>query len=215
MSPADSSAIAAWVAAAIAGLFGITGFVVGLVGLRHARQAKEAAANANLIAKEANTLSNKANELAAESNGISRQAHDFSREMNERANELHDVTWEWSFGSGAYEGMIEVLNVGKTTAKDATIQFVLDSVTEATHELDVVGRAITRLEMPGLKEEIAKERERRAASRILRDANGYMVETVQPFQKPLHVARLRVSWRTPLGTSKHLDTGLSDCSLPE
>lgn len=215
MSPEESAAIAAWVAAGVAGLFGIAGFVVGLVGLRHAREAKEAAAAANLIAEDANQLSGKANTLAEESNGIAREAHNFSREINERANELHDVTWEWSFGSGPYEGMVEVLNVGKMIAKDATVQFRFDDETEAVEGVDVPGRAVIRLELPGLRESIASEREMRATSRIQRDDKGFIVGDVRPFQKPTHTVRLRVAWRTPLGASKQFDTDVRDCLLPE
>jgi hypothetical protein len=215
MSPELSTAVAAWLAAGIAGLFGVSGFVVGLIGLRHARQAKESAAAANLIAKDANQLSRTANSLAEESNGIAREAQNFSREINERENELHDVTWEWTFGAGPYEGLVEVLNVGKMTAEDATVQFKFDDVTEAAEGLDIAGRAVTRLEIPGLRESIASERERRAASRIKRDTKGFMVAGIQPFQKPTHIVRLRVSWRTPLGASKQFDTDLRDCLLPE
>lgn len=215
MTPTDSATLAAWGAAVVAFLFGGAGFVVGLVGLHHARQAKEAAASANLIAKEANALSKTANALSKESNGIAREANEFSRESKDRENELHDVTWEWSFGADTYEGMVEVLNVGKMIAADTTIQFRLDHVTEATSEMEIIGRAITRLEIPGLRETIADERERRAASEIQRDERGFVIAPVVSFQKPTHFARLRVSWRTPLGASRHFDTDVQECTLPE
>src|SRR5437868_254834 len=124
-----SAAIAAWVTASLGGLFGLTGFIVGVIGLGHARQAKESAAAANLIAKEANSLAKSANTLSEESNGIALGAQSLSREISARENELHDVTWEWSFGTGSYEGMVEVLNVGKCSAMDVTIQFRLDDAT--------------------------------------------------------------------------------------
>jgi hypothetical protein len=215
MTPDESTALATWIAMALAAAFGMTGFVVGLIGLHHARQAKEAAAAANLIAKDANVISKAANTLSEESNDIAREAHEFSREIKDRENELHDVTWEWSFGSGVYEGMVEVLNVGKMIAKDATVQFRLDDATEATPELEIEGRTITRLAMPGLHEAISRERELREASRVQRDAQGFMVGEVRPFRKPSHVSRLRVTWRTQLGTSKTFDSELQTCNLPE
>jgi len=215
MTPDEWTALATWIAMAVAVAFGATGFVVGLIGLHHARQAKEAAAAANLIAKDANAVSRAANTLSEESNGIAREANDFSREIKDRENELHDVTWEWSFGAGAYEGMVEILNVGKMVAKDATLQFRLDDATEATAELEIEGRTVTRLAMPGLRDAIAHERALREASRIHRDERGLMVGEVRPFRKPNHIARLRVSWRTQLGASRTFDTELQDCKLPE
>lgn len=215
-SATAAAAIAALVAAAFGGLFGLTGFIVGLIGLRHARQAKESAAAANLISKDANALAESANVLSEESNGIAREAHELSRETKERENELHDVAWEWSFGTGAYEGMVEVVNVGKSIARETTIQFRFDDVTESVSlQTDIEGRMITRLEIPGLREATEGERRRRVASKIERDEKGVIIRGFVPFSKPTHVVRLRLTWRTTLGSSREFDSRLLNELLPE
>ena len=56
MTPDEVMAVATVAGVIVAALFGISGFVVGLVGLHHANMAKEAAAGANLIAKDANSI---------------------------------------------------------------------------------------------------------------------------------------------------------------
>jgi hypothetical protein len=60
VTPDEVVAIAKVVSVVVAGLFGITEFIVGLVGPHHAQQAKEAAAGANLIVKDANSIATQA-----------------------------------------------------------------------------------------------------------------------------------------------------------
>jgi hypothetical protein len=208
MPAADSSVIAAWVAAVVAGLFGITGFVVGLVGLHHARQAKEAAASANLIAKDANNISKHANTLSEESNGIAREANGIARETADRADEQHDVEWDWDFNKNR-QGAVLIRNIGKNVAKDAHIQFFFDDVEETTNQpLDVDGGQVIPFDVRKLSESINEIRINRATHARNGILNG-------PFFPPMHTFRLRVSWRTERGTPKATDTGWSPAHLPE
>ncbi|SIO27051.1 hypothetical protein [Agromyces cerinus] len=209
MSPEESAAVAAWVAAFVAIIFGGTGFIVGLVGLRHARQAKEAAAAANLIAKEANGISKKANFLSNESNEIAREANEISGRVSELSYEQHDVVWEWEFDS-ANDGVVTIQNLGKDEAHEVTIQFMFESTTEANPSpIQVAGREVVKFTIPTLRESIAKERaEERESAR----------HAGSPYRSPhfpsMYRARLRVKWRTARGTPKQSDTDWTTAYLP-
>ncbi|MFE4949537.1 hypothetical protein ACFQ9V_05455 [Leifsonia sp. NPDC056665] len=209
MSPADSSALAAWAAAGVAALFGITGFVVGLVGLRHARQAKEAAAAANLIAKDANSISKQANTLSEESNGIAREANEISGRVAARSDEQHDVDWDWRFDSD-HEDMVKIQNIGKNTAHETVVQFMFREVTEANKlPMVVVGRETIRFQIPTLAEAIQKER----ADRESHASNP--ARLVIPWTPRRYRFRLRVTWRTELGTPKQYDSDWTLRYLPD
>lgn len=88
MSPDEVVAAATIGGVIVAGLFGITGFIVGLAGLHHAKQAKEAAAGANLIAKDANTIATGTNTLSTEANSIAREANDIARKASRTTFDL-------------------------------------------------------------------------------------------------------------------------------
>lgn len=207
MSPDEVVAAASVVGVIVAGLFGITGFIVGLVGLHHAKQAKEAAAGANLIAKDANTIAKGANTLSTEANTIAREANDIARASEVRATEQHDVTWDCNWKS---PGLYAVRNEGKQTAHKVWIQITVgDEVEEVSLDLVEGGKTVL-LKMPKSKaiweteqrEEEERRRPRQRSSGLLGaiDIPGIAVPAFN-----YHYMRDRILWRTELGTPREHD----------
>lgn len=207
MSPDEIVAAATVIGVIIAGLFGITGFIVGLVGLHHAKQAKEAAAGANLIAKDANTIANGANTLSTEANTIAREANDIVRGSEVRASEQHDVTWDCNWKS---PGLYAVRNEGKQTAYNVRIQVTVgDEVEEASLDLVEGGKTIL-LEMPKSKaiweaEQRAEEERRRPRQRSTGLFGGLDAPNISVPAFNYHYMRDRILWRTELGTPREYD----------
>jgi hypothetical protein len=215
MSPEESTAIATWVTAAVAVAFGLTGFIVGLVGLHHARQAKEAAAGANLIAKDANSLSTKANNLSEESNDIAREANEISRKTRDREDEQHDVTWDWRYSEAPREGHVTVQNLGKNLAREVTVQFMFDQVTETNDgPQDVEGRDVIHLEVTGLRGLVEAERRELARLEYERKRNSMAAFGQMHFSQKYRT-RLRVKWRSDSGAPHQYDSDWIDEYLPD
>lgn len=207
MTPDEVVAVATVAGVIVAGLFGITGFIVGLVGLRHANQAKEAAAGANLIAKDANSIAKGANTLSTEANTIAREANDIARASEVRATEQHDVTWDCNWKS---PGMYAVRNEGKQSAHNVWIQITVgDEIEEASLDLVQGGQTIL-LEMPKSKMiwegEQREEDERRRPNRRSTGLLGAMdIPNLAIPAFNYHYVRDRVLWRTELGTPREHD----------
>lgn len=206
MSPDDVMAVATVVGVVIAGLFGVTGFVVGLIGLHHANKAKEAAAGANLIAKDANSIATRANTLSTEANSIAREANEIARASEVRATEQHDVTWDCDWKS---PGLYAVRNEGKQTAHKVWIQITVgDEVEEAS--LDVIeGGQTVLLEMPKSKAiweaEQRAEQERQRPKHTSGPFGGFSTPNLSVPALNYHYVRDRILWRTELGTPREHD----------
>ena len=191
----------------VAALFGISGFVVGLVGLHHANKAKEAAAGANLIAKDANSIAKGANTLSTEANTIAREANDIARASEVRATEQHDVTWDCNWKS---PGMYAVRNEGKQSAHNVWIQITVgDEVEEASVDL-VEGGQTVLLEMPKSKliweaEKRDEEERRRPKQRNTGLLGAMNMPNISVPAFNYHYVRDRVLWRTELGTPREHD----------
>lgn len=207
MTPTESVLIATWIASAAATVFGVLGFFVGLAGLRHARQAKEAAASANLIAKDSNAIATRANTLSHESNDIAREANQFAKFEESRATEQHDVTWDCRW---VKPGVYAVKNEGKDDALRVQIQITVDDeIVEADFDAIAGGKTIL-LDLPRSRAvweaeqaaEVAERRRREAAQRPF-GTLGILGEGINMFPSiPTHFIRDRVLWRTVLGTPK-------------
>ncbi|AXA95284.1 hypothetical protein [Microbacterium sp. PM5] len=206
MSPDDVMAVATVVGVVIAGLFGVTGFVVGLIGLHHANKAKEAAAGANLIAKDANSIATRANTLSTEANSIAREANEIARASEVRATEQHDVTWDCDWKS---PGLYAVRNEGKQTAHKVWIQITVgDEVEEAS--LDVIeGGQTVLLEMPKSRAiweaEQRAEQERQRPKHTSGPFGGFSTPNLSVPALNYHYVRDRILWRTELGTPREHD----------
>jgi hypothetical protein len=193
----------AGVAAAV--LFGAAGMVVGIVGLVQARRARQGAMDANRIAHEANALS-------ASANRLSEEANDIARDNAARADEQHDVDWEWDWDAG-HSDMVTVQNIGKNRALGATVQFFYEDATEAAGPLDIEGRETIRLLIPGLQDDIVRERQR-LAEVVAATSHPSFVGSVSWIPASIRT-RLRVTWRTDLGTPKGFESGWeTDRRLP-
>lgn len=199
------------VAATIAGvivtaLFGLTGLVVGLVGLHHARLAKEAAAKANLIAKDAvalargaNELSEAANKIADGANSLSGRANEIAEETSkvvraadERAVEHHDVRW---VGNWESLGVYAVRNIGIHTAARVVLQIRFHGQIEVGEVADVKPGEIVRIDMPK-----ARDVYNAAVARSGVRQTGRITHVVAgPGSFEVHE---RIFWRTPLGAPR-------------
>ncbi|MFJ6652816.1 hypothetical protein ACIQLJ_08485 [Microbacterium sp. NPDC091313] len=201
MSAEVSAAVAAWIAAGFAGVFGIAGFVVGLVGLHHARKAKEAAAGANLIAKDANSIARGANTLSEKANDIAQEANDIARDGEKRATEQHDVTWDCRWER---PGVYVMRNEGRDTAFNVrAIVDVDDEVNEVSAE-EVRGGDALRIEMPlALAAWKDEQREKRRRSEERDNRLGILLNSPMDFMT--HSMRDRVYWTTGSGTPKTYD----------
>jgi len=184
----------------VAGVFGLGGLVVGIIGLSQARGAKRAAAEANKIA-------GKSNKIAGKSNKIAREANDIARQMAARQDELHDVAWEWTYDKDR-PGTIRIMNIGKNKAYGVRAQFIytdLDAgvdVTEANDEPeDVEGRQVLALHVAELGEAILARRQYAKNSASVAMLGNPMAAL------EMYWTRLRVTWRTTLGTPKQYDSG--------
>lgn len=212
---ADDIVAAATVAGVVvAGLFGVTGFVVGLVGLHHARKAKEAAAGANLIAKDANEIASNANALSSEANTIAREANEIARASEVRATEQHDVTWECAWrGPGLYA----VRNEGKQPARDVWIQITVDDEIAETSVPLVEGGGTVLLEMPKSKAvweaERREDEERSRPKRVNGPFGSMAIPSLMGPELRWHFNRDRILWRTELGTPKEHDRSYNHGSV--
>ncbi len=202
---------ATWWGVGLAAAVGVGGLIVGIIGLAQAMRARALAAAANALAKEANEVSKQANALSEESNLIAGQANDISRGYAQRADELHDVAWEWSFDE-THLGMVSVQNIGKNKAVEVTIQFVYESTTEAAELAVVEGRRTVSLEIPGLREDITFERQ--ALNEAVRQSTRPNIVGSFSWNPGKKVVRLRVKWRTELGTPKTYDSKVLRAALP-
>lgn len=206
----DLNLVAAWCGVAVAGLVGVSGVIVGAIGLREARSARA-------DAKEANSLAREANEHAADANQIAREANDISKATAARGDEQHDVAWEWDFDS-EHDGFVWIQNIGKNKALQVTIQFMFREVTEANPEpMTVDGRQRVRFEVAGLAEAAAVERKRRMpGARSVGTIGGPLVRLPGiPTPSIPERFRIRVKWRTDLGTPKFYDSDWQTAFLPE
>jgi hypothetical protein len=163
----------------------IVAIVLGIVGVVQSSRAKEAADGANTIAESANDLVAEANRV------IQAQA---AREI-----ERSDVAWDWRLDP-SYPEFLIVQNIGKNQAMQVVVQFFFDGESTSNHPLplDMEGQKFMRLDMPGLAEARYQAWE---AGEIARLSYG-------PDAPQLHSFRVRVSWNTPLGSPKLLDTGV-------
>ena len=212
---ADDIVAAATVAGVVvAGLFGITGFVVGLVGLHQARKAKEAAAGANIIAKDANWIASNANALSSESNMIAREANEIARASEVRATEQHDVTWECTWRS---PGVYAVRNEGKQSAQDVWIQITVDDEIEEANVALVEGGEVVLLEMPLSKAvweaERREDEERSRPQRVSGPFGSMAIPSLMGPELHWHFNRDRILWRTELGTPKEHDKSYNHGSV--
>jgi hypothetical protein len=207
VTPDEVVAVATVAGVIVAGLFGITGFVVGLVGLHQANMAKEAAAGANLIAKDANSIAKGANTLSTEANTIAREANDIARAGEVRATEQHDVTWDCNWES---PGVYAVRNEGKQTAHNVWIQITVgDEIEEASLDL-VEGGQTVLLELPKSKlvweaEQREEEEHRRPKQRSTGLLGAMEIPILAGPAFNYHYVRDRVLWRTELGTPREHD----------
>lgn len=209
MTTDEIVAVATVAGVIVAALFGISGFVVGLVGLHHANKAKEAAAGANLIAKDANSIAKGANMLSTEANTIAREANEIARAGEVRATEQHDVTWDCNWKS---PGIYAVRNEGKQSAYRVWIQITVGNEIEET-SLDVVeGGQTVLLEMPRSKliweaAHRAEEERRRPKPRGSGLLGAIDIPNLRVPAFNYQYIRERVLWRTELGTPKEHDKG--------
>jgi len=196
MTPEEISALASAAGVAIAIAFGLAGLAVGTVGLVQARRARYLAADANRLAVEANGMSREANELAQEANEL---AHGNAAQ----ANEQHDVEWEWEWDR-AHNDMVTVKNVGQATALGAVVQFFYQDKTESADPLDIEGGGMISLQVPGLREDISAERTR-LSDFIEKTSDPNFIGTVPWIPREVRT-RLRVAWRSELGTPKKFES---------
>jgi hypothetical protein len=207
VTPDEVMAIATVVGVVVAGLFGISGLVVGLVGLHHANKAKEAAAGANLIAKDANSIAKGANTLSNEANTIAREANEIARAGEVRATEQHDVTWDCNWKS---PGLYAVRNEGKQSAHNVWIQITVgNEVEEASLDLVEGGKTVL-LEMPKSKhvweaEKRDEDERRRPKQRNTGLLGAIDIPNIAVPAFNYHYVRDRVLWRTELGTPREHD----------
>ena len=213
MSPDEITAAATVAGVVVAGVFGLTGFIVGLVSLHHARQSKEAAASANLLAKDAAKVAKDANGIASESNTIATGANELSLKSNKiakrsaesaekaakvvseadaRAVELHDVRWT---GHWDRPGMYAVKNIGVHDATDVVVQIRFQGVIEVAEVPEVKSGEFVRLQL-----DKAKEVYDAAVARM----GPYRSGNVSGFRAGpgSYVAHERIFWRTPLGAPR-------------
>lgn len=163
----------------------IVALALGIIGLVQSSRAQK-------DALEANRIAGKANELSAEANRV-------IQAQAEREIERSDVAWDWRLDSSFPQFLI-VQNIGKNRAMQVVAQFFFDgeSVSNYKFPLDMKGQEEMRLEMPGLADARHQASE---AAEIAR--HSYQAEPPDP-----HNLRVRVSWHTPLGSPRLLDTGV-------
>jgi len=203
VTPDEVTAAATVAGVIVTGLFGLTGMIVGLVGLHHARKAKEAAAGANLIAKDAvmqardaNELSESANSIATGANKLSERANEIADETSkvvkaadERAIEHHDVRW---VGHWESLGMYAVKNIGIHAAADVVVQIRFSGAIEVAEVAEVKPNETVRLEVPQAKTFYDAKV---ARSGVRSSPGGIVVVTAGPGSYDVHE---RIFWRTPL-----------------
>lgn len=173
--------VATWIGVAGAILLGLAGFIVSLFGLSQARKATAVAVDANRISEESNEL---------------------SRANAARAEEQHDVAWEWRWDE-QLSGLVQIQNIGKNRAREATIQFFYQGITEAAGPQTVEGRDSVRLQIPGLREDIIAERQR-LTDLVAETTKSTFVGNIPWTPSPIRT-RLRVTWRTDSGFARHFD----------
>jgi len=196
MTPDEIAALASAAGVAIAVAFGIAGLAVGAVGLVQARRARYLAADANRLAVEANSMSREANR-------ISQEANELAQGNAAQANEQHDVDWEWEWDR-AHNDMVTVQNVGQAAALAAVIQFYYQDKTESAGPLDIKGGELIRLQIPGLREDISAERVR-LSDFIEKTSDPNFIGSVPWIPREIRT-RLRVTWRSELGTPKKFES---------
>lgn len=148
------------------------------------------------------TQAHQARTRADESNRIAGEANELVRQSIARETERHDVTWEWRWDQQKL-GYIEIQNIGKDRALDVIAQFFFGDVVEANLPMEIPGRDILPFVIPGLEELRTQALNAPVDARYSLPArSSYKAKT-----------RLRVTWKTPLGTPKEHDTGWVDSPL--
>lgn len=193
----------------------VAGVGTAIWSLIRGGKANEFAKNAVEVARAANEFATVANDLSRESNGIAVSAKDlaeeantFSRRAEALETERHDVAWE---GSWEGPGRWAFTNLGDDEALDVRATLTVNGErSEARADCVPAGGHIV-LELPGAREELAKENRKMRRLKARGHESGSRMFPDYGLQADLHSAEMvrsmhafeeRLVWVSQLGRQR-------------